>query len=355
MGGGGAERQLAYLAGALRERGWEVHVALGTDGPNLPRLAAGGATIHRLTGANSHDPRLAWQLSRVVGGIRPDLIQVWFVQMEVLGGLAATLHHVPWIISERSSELAYPSTIKNRLRLVIARAADGIVSNSTGGDRFWQSRAPRRVPRTIIPNALPLDEIDAARPAVPSNLSVAADEDVVLFVGRFGAEKNLDVLVTALTAVLRRPKTKAVLCGTGPLQETIRERVAREGLSDRVSMPGYVADIWPLMKRASALVSLSLFEGHPNTVLEAAACGCPVVASDIPAHREFLDAASARLVDPCDTGAAARTIIEVLDCREAAQGRAEAARARAARWTIAAAADAYGQFYRRLLRRPGAQ
>jgi glycosyltransferase involved in cell wall biosynthesis len=355
MGGGGAERQLAYLAGALRDRGWDVHVALGADGPNLPRLAAGGATIHRLSGANSHDPRLAWQLSRVVGRVRPDLIQVWFVQMEVLGGMAAELRRVPWIISERSSELAYPSTFKNRFRLVLARAADGIISNSTGGDRFWQTRASRRIPRTIVPNALPLEEIDAVRASIPPGLSIAAGEDVVLFVGRFGAEKNIDVLVTALSEVLRRPKTRAVLCGTGPLQAQIRERVASDGLADRVLMPGYVGDIWPLMKRASVLVSLSLFEGHPNSVLEAAACGCPVVASDIPAHREFLDAASARLVDPCDAGAAARTIIEVLDCREAAHGRAQAARARAARWTIAAAADAYDQFYRRLLRTAGTE
>src|SRR3954470_17446255 len=103
MGGGGAERQLAYLARPLTDSGWQLHVALRTGGPNLQRLESGGAIVHRLRGARNHDPRLAWQLARVFRRVRPDIVQVWFVQMEVLGGIISELTKTPWVMSERSS------------------------------------------------------------------------------------------------------------------------------------------------------------------------------------------------------------------------------------------------------------
>ncbi len=56
------------------------------------------------------------------------------------------------------------------------------------------------------------------------------------------------------------------------------------------------ASVWALMKKASVFVSLSAYEGCPNTVMEAMACGCPIIVSDIPEHREILDEQSALFV-----------------------------------------------------------
>ena len=84
------------------------------------------------------------------------------------------------------------------------------------------------------------------------------------------------------------------------MRAAVEAAVAGLGLADRVRLVGFVPDAWAWMKRASVLVSPSLFEGHPNVVLEAAACGCPLVVSDIPAHREFLDGENAVLVDTGD-------------------------------------------------------
>jgi glycosyltransferase involved in cell wall biosynthesis len=73
-------------------------------------------------------------------------------------------------------------------------------------------------------------------------------------------------------------------------------------MQDRIRLLGVRPDIWALMKAATLFVSTSAFEGQPNAVLEAMACGCPLVVSDIPAHREFLNAGNAAIV-PLDRDA----------------------------------------------------
>ena len=351
MGGGGAERQLAYLAAPLIARGWDVHVALVTGGPNLSRLEASGAVIHRLRALTSYDPRLPWQLARLIRRVRPDVVQVWFVQMEVSAGAVSTLLGVPWILSERSSMMAYPRTWKNTLRLAIAKYAAAIVSNSQGGDAYWQDRGAPGVLHFVIPNALPLDEIDQARPGVPAGLAVRPDVAVAISIGRFDREKNLDAVFAAFREVVARPNTVAILCGNGPLRPELCRRIADAGLADRILAPGYVAGIWPLLKRAHVVVAASAFEGRPNAVLEAMAAGRPLVVSDIPAHREILGEASALWVDPDDPAAIAAAVIDVLSDTAAANRRAAAARATATQWSLAAAAAEYDSVYRRVVSR----
>ena len=349
MGGGGAERQLAYLAGALGRRGWQVHVALIADGPNLARLEHSGAVIHRLRATGNYDPRLGWQLARIARQVRPDLVQVWFVQMTLLGGIVSELLHIPWVIAERSSLLAHPPTLKNRLRIALARTANAVISNSAGGDGYWQPHLDGRVRRFVIPNAVPVEEIDAAAPALPASLPVEPCEDIVLFEGRFDSEKNVSVLLTALKEVVRRPRTVAILCGEGPLRAEVQRRIAEDGLATRVFSPGYVAEIWPLMKRASLVVSVARFEGRPNAVIEAMAARRPLLVSDIPAHREILDERSAVFVDGSDPVAVAHAMLRILDDPAAAERRANAARERASRWAVESAAAEYDRIYRLLI------
>ena len=346
MGGGGAERQLTYLAGGLRTRGWEVHVALARSGPNLARLEAQQAIVHRVGAGGNHDPRIATRLARVFSRVRPDVVQVWFIQMEVVGGLLARMFQVPWVMSERSSLLAYPPTIKNGIRLRLGRQADAIVANSDGGRRYWVERRAGGPAPVVIPNSVPLQEIDAALPAVPAAVPIREGDRIVLFAGRFGAEKNIETLIDALATVVDQPGVCAILCGDGPLYDAIKGRVTASGLDGRVFTPGYVEDLWPLMKRASVLVSVGLFEGRPNVVIEAMAARCPVVVSDIAAHREILDDASARWVQADDAASIAEGIRAVLANSHAASAQAARARQIAEGWSIEAAADAYDRVYR---------
>ncbi len=354
---GGAQRQLSYLAPELARRGHEVHVAFLKGGPNLARLKSLGILLYPLRHSNNYDPHILLQLIRLLRRIKPDLIQTWIMQADIVGGIAARLTGTPWLFREASSGRAYRPIWKNRLRIMMARGASAVLANSSSGRQYWGSLLPdQRL--YVIPNGLPVNEIEQATPDWNFKLDLKPEQKIVLFVGRFDQgkysggvvhAKNLDNLVAALSQVVSEPGIVGVLCGDGPRRHLIKQLVQRLGMADRVLLPGFVSNVWSLMKQADVFVSVSLFEGNPNTVLEAMVCGCPLVVSDIPEHREFLDEESALLVNPCDPADIARAIKQTLSAPAEAQGRARRAQGKARQWTIGAMARRYEEVYLEVL------
>lgn len=336
MGGGGAERQLAYLAAALSRLGLDMHVAIRRGGHNLERLESSGATIHRLGGRHDYDPRVLCQLTRLIRKVRPHIVQTWLAAMDIYGGIASGVLRVPWILTERSCGANYPADVgfvRERLRVWGARGAAAIISNSGGGDEYWQGKLPDGVPRYVVPNIVPTDQIALAPPAERALMGVKGDAKVIIGVGRFSEGKNWRVVIAALQQVMSRTPAAALLCGEGRTHAEIQALVQRAGLENRIFLPGYVRDVWGWLKGADVFVSLSTIEGCPNTVLEAIACKCPLVVSDIPAHREFLSDRDAVFVDPQEPTAVADAIVDVLATPQEARRRAEAAFALAAGWS----------------------
>jgi glycosyltransferase involved in cell wall biosynthesis len=283
---------------------------------------------------------------RTIRAIRPDVVQCWLLQMEVAGGIAAWASGTPWVFSERSAPQAYPPGFKTWLRVKVASLSTAIISNSPAGDRYWQTRAPDRVKRYIIPNGLPLEEIGETPVATRPDADVTSVAPLVLVAGRFEYEKNIDTLVRAIRLVSQMRPVQAMFCGDGSLRARLVQLIDDEGLTDRIRVMGYVAGLWGLMKRADVLVSASVFEGSPNVVLEAMACGCPLVVSDIPAHRELLGEETAMFVDPIGPSQFADAIAAVLRDPGRAAERARRARERARRYSLSAVAQRYAEVYR---------
>lgn len=349
LGTGGAERQLSYLSPELARRGHEVHVAYLNGGINLRRLGAGNVFLHLTMASSNYDPRILLSLFRLVRKIRPDLIQTWILQMDLLGGLVAKKYKIPWIIREPTSKEGWPRITKNNFRRWLGLKADAIIANSLNGEEYWQS-CGFRGPRFVIPNALPLDEIEQITPYNPE----VGEENlhkIILFAGRLeDRPKNVQKLVRALLLLPQESPFRAYLCGDGPERSSLAALVREHGLEKQILLPGVIANVWALMKRANVFVSVSHFEGRPNAVIEAMACGCPLVVSDIPAHREFLNERSSLLVNPLDVRAIARGIREVLEAPEEARARARIAKEKVADWTVPAIARQYEEAYREVVR-----
>jgi len=239
------------------------------------------------------------------------------------------------------------------LRVRVGSGASAIVSNSSGGDEYWKTQLPHSC-RYIVPNGLPDNEIDRIPTVLPPELT-KLEAPIVLYVGRLtsdsSATKNLKVYLETLACVRQQQDVLGILCGEGPQRPELEMLSQKLGLGDVVAFAGHLpaASIWALMKKASVFVSLSAYEGCSNTVMEAMACGCPLVLSDIPAHHELLDDSCALFVEPSNIQQSADTIVQVLCNSDASKDRALIAKQKAQGWSIAEMARNYERVYKEII------
>jgi glycosyltransferase involved in cell wall biosynthesis len=355
--GGGAERHLSYLAAALAGRGWAVEVALLRLGPNSDRLRSAGVPLRRLGHQGSYDPRSFLKLRTLIRRTQPGIVHTWLPLMTVAGGLAAISNRIPWVVSEQGSGQLEAAGPKHRLRMKLVGAkADAIVANSNAGKEFWDRRARRSAKTFLVPNGLPLEEL-AASPAAPRHaMGIGVKGPVILYAGRLEPSKDVRTLIQALPGVFAlHPRAVCVICGDGSERRRLQDDVRGAGLETRVVFAGYVDPLAPWLKTADVFVSPSLSEGQPNAVLEAMACGAPLVVSDIPAHREFLDETCAILVPTGAPLALSDALAKALTDRDSATGRASSAEERAGRFTLESMASSYETVYAQILEGTPAQ
>jgi len=349
---GGAERQLGYLARGLEERGHRVAVvALRRPGEPDPAKDIRGP-VCRPAGRGNYDPRLFFRIWRTIRRERPDLIQTWNPQTDILGGAAAVFAGCPWIIREPISGDFYRSGWKPRLRSLLAVRAAAVIANSAGGRRYWLERYPGRF-LAVVRNGLPLEAIGEVEPVTRERLGLKPGRKLILYAGRLTRQKRVDLLLETFSRLGPDRDAVLVICGEGEEENTLKNRAAELGAAGQVRFVGVQAPerVWALMKTADLFVSLSDFEGMPNTVMEAMACGTPLLVSDIPAHREILDENAAALVNRGDAPAAASGLEFLLSDRSAdlRRTRTAAARQQVMSWSISEMVSGYEKIYRLVL------
>ena len=316
LGSGGAERQLSILAPALTKKEVECHVGYCSGGPNLIHFKNTDVVLHRFDVKGNHDPRLFWKVWELMRDVRPDLVQTWILQMDVVGGLAALLARVPFIVSERSAKNNYPAGWKTQLRKTIGHKSRCIIANSVGGVDYWREQSAElnvRLLRNIIVN-----RVDGNQLAPSELLNKVKQSPTILFAGRFSYEKNTAVMMNAVIMALGAiPSAIALIFGEGDEEPALRHQIAESDLSERIHFCGYSHDLLSWMELSDVCISTSTFEGNPNVVLEAAAIGCPLLISDIPAHREIFDENSVIFADPSSPQQFASALISMLGKKRA--------------------------------------
>lgn len=126
------------------------------------------------------------------------------------------------------------------------------------------------------------------RTSARKDLDIGEDDFVFVYAAEFSNRKNQAFLIRSFAGISQEsPHVKLLLAGTGALLEECKALVHTLGWEDHIYFPGYVKDMRQLYAASDACVSVSRIEGLPFNLMEAMACGLPVVASDIKGHREL--------------------------------------------------------------------
>lgn len=358
LAGGGSERSLLRLAHAFAAEGCRVDlVVCRAEGPyrsevpqgvRLIPLKAAGSAVARLHALRA-DPNgfvalarpvlLPWKswrrlaylpdMVRYLDRERPDALLAASTFMNVLAIWARRLSRAPVrvVISERNqlsvSLACGPGARAWRRRFarpLVRRTygwADAIttVSNGVAEDlAAFASLPPERIVAIYNPSNTPALAA-AAQLALEHPWFGPGTPPVVLAAGRLEPQKDFPTLLRAFARVRARRDVRLVILGEG--RQRIRlQALARElEVADTVDMPGFVANPWAYMARAALFVLSSRFEGFPNVLVEAMACGCPVVSTECPSGpAEILDRGRyGALVPVGDDAALAHAIERALD------------------------------------------
>ena len=140
---------------------------------------------------------------------------------------------------------------------------------------------------------------------------------VLLTVGGIKPAKDHATLLKAFALVREKRPARLLILGEGKLREDLIHQAEALEISDDLEMPGFLDNPFPYMAQASLFVLSSVFEGLPTVLIEALACGCPVVSTDCPSGpREILDNGRfGALVPMEDEKSLSAAILKALDSR----------------------------------------
>jgi glycosyltransferase involved in cell wall biosynthesis len=225
-------------------------------------------------------------LPKVIRRLRPDACIVFFsIPGGPAGLLARLIWRVPYVVSLRGGDvpgseftLKWTHRLLTPLRRMILKYSRAVVANSVGLKQLTERADP--YPARVIPSGVDCDYFCPGDPRADS-LSFR-----VLFVGRFHAQKNLVALVEQFGAASRKLPGRALhleIVGDGPQHGEVEAKIAELALQDQVALLGWLPreELLKAYRRTDCLVNPSIGEGLPNVVLEAMACGLPVIASRV--------------------------------------------------------------------------
>ena len=300
LAGGGAERVAVQVLSALDETRWDRSMYLfKREGPYLADLPASV----RLSSASSESRlgRLV-ELRRFIRATRPDLVVSFLSYFTVLAAVkaAAAGARVVFVLGTPMSaflsdgDYHWKTASHRAVFSIFTRAgynlADAIATTSQGvSDDLMQQFGVRASAIRIVHN--PID-FAAMTEAVAEPLD-ASDEKAwthpaIVSAGRLAEAKNFPLLIDAMALLRRKVPARLFILGQGDQEARLRQQIAALGLSDAVTLCGFQRNPWKYIARADVFALTSRYEGFGNVLVEAMACGVPVVVTSSPGPLEIV-------------------------------------------------------------------
>jgi glycosyltransferase involved in cell wall biosynthesis len=245
------------------------------------------------------DARFLTQLIGYLRGHRFDLVHAHSTKAGFLGRLAARISQVPLVLYTphayrftryRVGSLGWIAYLA--LEWMGGQWGDGTISVSSFEGLLTRKfrLAPKRG-QFVVNNGVPVATANRRHrdPTLRRRLGLPGDRPLVLTVGRLTAQKApLDFIEAAARIAQRNDAAVFVMVGEGDLEHQARTRAAALGIANRVHILQETDEIQALLLEADVFVMTSRYEGLSYAAAEAAACGCPLVVSDIPGLRDLV-------------------------------------------------------------------
>lgn len=316
----GGALQVRLLLEALGEG---THIlACSRDGALADAAEGVAAKVYRLPVGGELDLNFVPRLYRIIRRERIDLIHLHSRRgADLLGGIAGRLAGLPVVLSRRVDHRDRAVSLKYRLY-------DRVITISEGIRRVLLEQGVPASKLVLVHSAVDTRRYRPGgnRTWLQREFGLAAKDRTVGMIAQFIERKGHKVLLDAIPAILaRHPNTRFLLFGQGPLSRQIDAEVHHRGLAARVQQVGFRDDLERIIPVLDLVVHPAYREGLGVSLLQAAACAIPIVASRTGGIPEIVHHGNnGLLVEPGNSADLATACNAVLDDpnRASAMGRA---------------------------------